>query len=83
MDIDCCVAFSFQCRICLYGDKNIIPDAIALHNHVCRGEFDYFAFDIVYHDVQNIVTCKIMIKSCKRNSKIAKFAGLLRVYARM
>ena len=27
--------------------------------------------------------CKIMIKSCKRNSKIAKFAGLLRVCARM
>ena len=65
MDIDCGAALSFQCRIGLHGDQNVITDAIALHDHFGRSKLYYFAVDVIYHSVQNVVRCKNMTKSCK------------------
>ena len=77
MDIDSVAALSFQCRIGLHGDQNVITDAIALHDHFGRSKLYYFAFDVIYHGVQNVVECKNMIKTCKIRWLFTNFALIL------
>ena len=91
MDVNFRIFCAVQTFICLKRDQYLIPDSVVLERKFCRSEFFNYTLDVVYHIVlflclPGLPAMTLMQnydKILKRNIKIAKFAGLLRVHARM